>query len=514
MTQHNNFLRNSILIWIIVIGTFCSCNGFLDVDSNHAASETEQWNKVEDVRAALMGVYGLTRVALSENNTHWVCGDLRMGDFTVYNRTDLQAIVDNDLRKSHSRIEEICNWRRFYAAINAASELIEKAPAVTDRDRSYSDEHRRYDVAQAKSVRAFLYFYLVRMFGDVPLITQSFDNGTFPKFGKSSSKAALDFAKSELLAAVPELPYLYGTSSNLYYGSSNNYWKGVLFNKLSAYALLAHIAAYEGNYADTETYSSYIMTDATQIDAAYTAIANLCASTGLFGTTTLLTGSRIIGFPSSFTYKEATYSGHIEELTLAAPFVQKTYPEIYITKDRLLEIFDDVSDLRFGIDTVTMKYSTYYINDVNAEYPVFSKIKVIQDANAADGDYAVFGSSIIFTRLEEIALLRAEALTALNKPEDGLSLLNEIRVTRGLKTLSYRNDFGYDIKALMNSIFNERKRELLGEGWSWYDRIRRQKLLRDDPGFLQLIESGGVYLPIAEDVIANNSEIEQNDYWK
>ena len=61
-----------------------SCNDFLDVDPKHAASETQQWKTLEDTRSALMGVYGLTRAALADNNTHWICGDLRKGDFTVY----------------------------------------------------------------------------------------------------------------------------------------------------------------------------------------------------------------------------------------------------------------------------------------------------------------------------------------------------------------------------------------------------------------------------------------------
>lgn len=56
-----------------------SCNDFLDVDPKHAASETQQWKTLEDTRSALMGVYGLTRAALADNNTHWICGDLRKG---------------------------------------------------------------------------------------------------------------------------------------------------------------------------------------------------------------------------------------------------------------------------------------------------------------------------------------------------------------------------------------------------------------------------------------------------
>lgn len=54
----------------------------------------------------MMGVYGLTRAALADNNTHWICGDLRKGDFTVYKRSDLQAVSDNELEQAIRLVEE------------------------------------------------------------------------------------------------------------------------------------------------------------------------------------------------------------------------------------------------------------------------------------------------------------------------------------------------------------------------------------------------------------------------
>ena len=52
-----------------------SCNDFLNVESKRIAKEDQQWSTLEDTRAALMGVYGLTRAALADNNTHWKWGD-------------------------------------------------------------------------------------------------------------------------------------------------------------------------------------------------------------------------------------------------------------------------------------------------------------------------------------------------------------------------------------------------------------------------------------------------------
>ena len=69
-------------------------------------------------------MYGLMRAALADNNTHWACGELRNGDFTAYGRADLDAIIHNDLNRNIPMIDEISDWRRFYAVVNAASVFI------------------------------------------------------------------------------------------------------------------------------------------------------------------------------------------------------------------------------------------------------------------------------------------------------------------------------------------------------------------------------------------------------
>ena len=200
-------------------------------------------------------------------------------------------------------------------------------------------------------------------------------------------------------------------------------------------------------------------------------------------------------------------------MTLAYPLVQKSYPEIYVSKDSLFSIFTNFDDLRFGIMD-TIKYSSYYVQNLNEEIPVFSKIKIVQDGSAKDNDFGVFGSSIVFTRLEDITLLRAEALCALNRSTEAVSYLNMVRTNRGLREVSFKKDFGNNRESLIAEIFEERRRELMGEGWRWYDLVRRQKLMKDNETFLRLISSGGIYWPVSEDIITANSQIEQNEFWK
>jgi len=513
-------------LWLGMLAlVLASCNKIVDIDVYHAASEEEQWSKIEDARTALMGIYGLTRAALVENNGHWLNGDVRGGDFTVTkgarDESQLRAVQDNKLTNPSQILTQFSNWRRFYAAINAAAVFIERAPQIVEKDRSYPKSNLDLDIAQARALRAFNYFYMVRIWGDVPLITQSFDNGTFREFPKTDAQTVLNYAKSELLAVLPVLPFEFGSENNQYYGQNPEEWHGSLFNKIWAYACLAHIAAWEGNYADVETYTKFILDNRSQIDAAFTSIEGLVSpsTTGLFNSeaSATLRGSKIIAFnfPAEGTkLVESTQTGHLEQLTMAYPFVRKTYPDIYVSKDSLYTIFDDVDDLRFGIDTATMLYKSNYIFNMNADIPLFSKIKVIQNGSNADGDYAVFGSALVFTRLEEISLLRAEALVALNRGTEAMIPLNAVRTTRGLRAVSYLKDFGEDNTRLLNGIFAERRRELMGEGWRWYDLTRRQKLLKDDPEFTALIEKGGIYWPIAKEVLAANSLITQNGYWK
>ncbi len=58
-----------------------SCNKQLDVSSTRQASEEGHWTKYEDARAGLLGMYGLFRSALADNNTYWILGELRAGIF-------------------------------------------------------------------------------------------------------------------------------------------------------------------------------------------------------------------------------------------------------------------------------------------------------------------------------------------------------------------------------------------------------------------------------------------------
>ncbi|HYH56694.1 MAG TPA: RagB/SusD family nutrient uptake outer membrane protein, partial [Anseongella sp.] len=192
---------------------------------------------------------------------------------------------------------------------------------------------------------------------------------------------------------------------------------------------------------------------------------------------------------------DASFTGHIEELTLATPVVHKSVPDIYVPKDSILSIFNEPRDQRFSIDTIGQPVNERYFSNFNGKYPVFSKIKVIM-GGGTNPDFRIFSSTIVFTRLEDIALLRAETLAVLGETEGAIELLNIIRELRGLEL--------YDASVngnLIDAVFKERQRELMGEGHRWYDLVRYHKIRRSDPAFGQLIETGGIYWPVSAELL-------------
>lgn len=486
-----------------------SCNKELNIESTHFVTEKNQWRTLSDARTGLMGIYSLMRAALAENHTHWLMGELRKGDFVPYVRSDFKAISEDNLTASYPLLNDLTNWRRFYAVVNSASVFIEKAPSILATDRAYTESNMKLDIAQARALRAFAYFYMSRIWGDLPLITSSYDNGSFPEVRKSSAKQVLDFAEDELLVAVRDLPFQYGVAPDSYYGKQTAYWQGALFNKISAYAILSHISAWKGEYLKTEAYTDFVMRNYAQANITYSTTAEL-TSAGSGGTFYGNKARQIVAFPFAQAYREQTTDGHIENLALAEPFTNNQYPQIFVPKDTITAVFNesDNRDDRFGVDTLSGLYRASYFTNFSGSIPVFSKIKIIRQSS---GDYnlPLYGSAVVFTRLEEIALLRAEALAILEREDEAITLLNILRANR--KLVPYLSSSGVNV---LQAIFQERRKELMGEGWRWYDQIRLNRLENINPEIQELITQGGAYWPISEDILLNNRNVNQNDYWK
>lgn len=501
-------MKKIILVSLIFLSLFSGCKKILDVDSVRTVGEENMWNTLEDARAGLLGIYALTRAALIDNDSFWLYGDVRSGDFVSPNRLDLRAIVNNNLTASYPVVQSMTDWTRWYAVVNAANIFLERIQDVKDHDPRYAENTMLIDKAQARFLRAFAYFYMVRIWGDVPFIITSHD-GQFENKPRENKDKILAWAEKELLECSADLPYIYSADDpqqpGNYYNEDETRWSGTLARKTSAYALLAHIAAWQGDYPGVANYTKFIMDNYGKSKLGYQETTTLCAANGFFNNKN---HSQLIGFASDYGHIDGSTTGHIEELTLAEPVVTKKLPDIYMTKDSILSIFNETNDNRFGLDTLGQPRYTNYFTNFTGKYPIFSKFKVIQ-GGSSDPNFRYFTSAVVFTRLEDIVLLRAEALAILGERDGAIEMLNNIRERRNLK--DYDETVNGD---LIDAVFRERRRELMGEGHRWYDMIRYNKIRHSNPALTALMNSGGIYWPISQSLLDQNNLLTQTPYWK
>lgn len=158
----------NILIAMLVCLNICGCSDFLEEDPKGKLTTDNFYNSEFDARQAINGVYR----RLSDS---WVTG---------YNIKQ----IPNDLlkRASWDEASGLSNftygsentyiagmWQNHYAVIKDCNSVIDNVTANKEKINNWE----RY-VGQAHGIRAFLYFDLVRWFGDVPLVltdTKSLD---------------------------------------------------------------------------------------------------------------------------------------------------------------------------------------------------------------------------------------------------------------------------------------------------------------------------------------------------
>ena len=158
----------NILIAMLVCLNICGCSDFLEEDPKGKLTTDNFYNSESDARQAINGVYR----RLSDS---WVTG---------YNIKQ----IPNDLlkRASWDEASGLSNftygsentyiagmWQNHYAVIKDCNSVIDNVTANKEKINNWE----RY-VGQAHGIRAFLYFDLVRWFGDVPLVltdTKSLD---------------------------------------------------------------------------------------------------------------------------------------------------------------------------------------------------------------------------------------------------------------------------------------------------------------------------------------------------
>lgn len=91
----------------------------------------------------------------------------------------------------------------FYQAIGMANAVLKYAPGVMEKDESYHESQMNSHCTEAYFIRGLMYLYLVRNYGEVPLITEPYVDDEMPtNVAKSSEQEILEQIKSDMRTAL------------------------------------------------------------------------------------------------------------------------------------------------------------------------------------------------------------------------------------------------------------------------------------------------------------------------
>ncbi len=504
-----------IFLLIMIVGgllTSQSCSDFLEREPLSITHPNVYWVNQSNAEQALAGAYGHLKYALTVQSSF-----LFWGEFTGMTFMNSRNWIVNYIEGSgnynlayrgHTR-----NWKNFYRASNWAF-TVESYVDAMDVGLFNSEADKKRIIGEAAFVRALTYFYMARLWGDVPIISQVIetsdqlitDDGYIVDLPRDNELDVLTFA----IAAVDK------AIANLEYSAPGEAGWAITANKASAEALKAHLTLW---YASRDNDNGEMIQ--ASISAATSVITNSNASLIDWVADSTAGVNRMCEGQSETGLFEINISSDVDEsfrvssaasyhtgLTISDPFFKnKTTlefsPDFY--GNEFMNNDDDyATDVRKNI-------FFYNYSDWKKGY-LQKYTQVTPDPNAENDPNARFSeSNILIFRLADIYLLRAEAYAKVGSGAEAKADLDLIRSKAGVPEYTGATDRASLIKA----IFDDRAIELVGEGHSGFDRIRMDYYYEGVPWMNSVrVEKKGYFWPIDPSVISINPAIEQTVYWR
>lgn len=224
-----------ILSIILACVALSSCVDTVIMPENKILDE-DYWQKQSEVDAVVAQAYNQLRDE-SVIRSMIVWADFRSDELKIASDFKTVETYTNDLSEIYSwnikQTNAFTKWSRFYSCINYCNLVLDKAAGVMELDPDYTMGSYQTTVAQVKALRAFCYFYLVRVFRDVPYITEAFLNASDEM---NLSQVAPATVLAQCIADLEEVESF--APRNNAYGDSRD--RG-FFNKDGIDALLADI---------------------------------------------------------------------------------------------------------------------------------------------------------------------------------------------------------------------------------------------------------------------------------
>lgn len=187
---------NSKYVLIFVLTILAGCSSDLLIEEPKAVAAELFYNTAEEAEAALNASYEpiqsniyAEQIVILDTHTDWGFGRGSRADYNSF-----QGFNSGNINNAGNR------WSAFYRSIRNANFVIANVPEGT----AISTSEIELFVAEAKFIRAFNYFNLVRNWGGVPLRTDlNLGEGDLKK---SNETEVYDFILQDLMDAENKLP--------------------------------------------------------------------------------------------------------------------------------------------------------------------------------------------------------------------------------------------------------------------------------------------------------------------
>jgi hypothetical protein len=360
-------------------------------------------------------------------------------------------------------------WTIPYQYINAANAIIEGLSA----SGNVSDVVKQQLVGEAKFVRAFCHFYLVNLFGSVPLILT-----TDYRSNAGASRSGVDVVYNSIITDLKDATTLLSTE---YVGLDLKTitQERVRPTKWAARALLARTYLYTKDWANAESNASMVIANSSRFSLAANSNAVFLKNSteAIWQLMPVVPGNNTNeGLNFILTSAPNPSSGVALSSVLVNSFESGDSRRMNWTRDTII---------------ASKTYSYAY------KYKVKTASSLIEYSTVL--------------RLAELYFIRAEALVHQNNLTGALADLNTIRNRAGLSNLLS----SLNSSQVMDAIEQERRSELFTEwGHRWLD-IKRTGRVDQVMSAVALVK-GNVWsphwqlYPIPQSEIQNNPNLKQN----
>lgn len=479
-----------LIYYTLALGLFANagCKKFLDQQPISDVAPESFWKSADDVKTGVAAIYDGVQKTLNGNYTDW--GDARSDNFT-YGGTGENQI--NVTLNGLNSLTGAANWNNLYYTIGRANLAIKYIPTIA-LTSAFTEAIRNNYLAQAYGIRAYMYFYAIRLWGSVPVRLEPYEDlSEDPLAPRNSADSILNNV------ILPDLI----KANTLVTKTNSTVWE---MNAGAVLALLTDVYMWKKDYAKALTASQDLINLAYKYD---------------------VTANNFTDFKKIFldpaNSKETIWSLHWDYTRDGGNGISKigsggNTSQYYIDSSVFLRFESNKNDIRrwATYDTTVPLTPAPRIIQIGKFYPVNSSNKPVPPANAQND------AKLTLYRMADIMLLRAEALNQTSAAKAPVfTIVNRIRTLRGATAL-VATDYPTD-RDVEKAILDERQLELFGEGRRWFDLVRtgrvievmdpmvryRQKLLNISPtGF---DDPRKILWPISRQALTRNTLIRQNE---